>query len=265
MCLFLLFFSATQLLTHLESRYDVEEKDKQHLLWLLRKARNVHKGLAYKPMSLENTAGKQALESLLTLCKFVVEDELLKKGIGDDKLNICALGTGKNWQGNVNLKVYSMNKCTDANALSYLSEEKVLPAHYDVPKQPKPETPDVQCSVEFGCIERFVIHGGVKSSSDMVRLGKKGSEQQNLFDQVWRQSLVGLRNSDTSYGVLLHSRGASLLKLEVKDSGEREELWTYVHKYEFIPGAVDRAPINCSQFQELMKGIISIFLELCLV
>ena len=216
-----------------------------------RSSRKIYDGFISKPLSLENSAGKMALNALLDLCYFVVKKELLGKGL---TMDICTVGTGKNYEGNCKLRMYQLiTECTDADAMSYLSKEQPWPDRTKVYKQCN--IPDVQVRITNARQEKsYPITGEVTNEIS-------GQKYNQAIEETCKHALVGLRHRNTSYGVLLSSFEGTIIRLAAER--KKEEYGQFrIYKKSWSFGESNKDPFHIDQFIEFTKAIIGIMLTL---
>ncbi len=222
-----------------------------------RSSRKIYDGFISKPLSLENSAGKMALNALLDLCYFVVKKELLGKGL---TMDICTVGTGKNYEGNCKLRMYQLiTECTDADAMSYLSKEQPWPDRTKVYKQCN--IPDVQVRITNARQEKsYPITGEITNEIS-------GQKYNQAIEETYKQALVGLQHRDTSYGILLNPFQGTIQRLQIKEPSLQE---AQRGKYRYLIlgekswsfGVSAYRPFDIDQFIEFTKAIIGIMLSL---
>ena len=229
---------------------------RQVVVGLSRSSRKIYHGLATKSLSLENSAGKMALNALLDLCYYVVWEELMEKGLS---LDICIVGTGKNYEGNCKLRMFQPRDATDDEAMSYLSREQPWPDNTKVYKQCSTNIPDVQVVLINAREEKsYPITGEVKSANEIA-----GQKHNKALEQTYKQALVGLRDSDTSYGILLNPFKCTILRLQVKEPSPQEaQEDNYRHlileEKSWSFGFSGSRALDIDKFIEFTKAIIGI-------
>ncbi len=219
-------------------------------------SRKIYEGFAAKPLCLENSYGKLALNSLLQLCCFIGFKEE-----GYD-ISVDTLGSGVNYDGNCKVRMYHLRHTSDDNARSYLSKEAPWPPRTKVYKQCTTKIPDVQVRLRNDRGEYcFPITGEVKSASESSEEKRKDAIQQTI-----KQALVGLRHRDVSYGILLEPLDGHIIRIVIKDATEQDgECWNdkvlKIYKKSWSFGDHPNAPFNTNQFIAFMKAIMAIMLK----
>ena len=216
----------------------------------------IYKGFAGKkknlePCSLHNSVGKAAVVGLLELARLVAEN---RRRLAD--LQILA-NDHTSHTHRVDLNTFTFN-LTISN--------QYFQGYWSWPPQSggagETRIPDVLCTYKHLDVVKYVITGDVKSSEDMKY------SHESLFQQAWKQALIGIINSDETYGLLLHPEKATLFHMEV----EREEgvampfLTTHSESFEFIienpVHDLTDVRFDTVQFLQLLNRIIGVILKL---
>ncbi len=221
------------------------------------KKKNISSFVSPDLCSLHNSVGKDALQALLNLAKFIIS---LHDETWPSHETLFNQVNGQAYLApSVDLNVYVLpsDLCT-----KYFNQDAEHPwppsKSFGVGET---RIPDVisTCTSQNGIIDKNVIVGEVKSSVD---LGVTTKNQVKLFRQAWKQTLLGLVNSDATYGLLFHPREAQLFYLKIEDQkeGTTQKLYTYTEVFSFRNDKP--AKFDVDQLILLLKRIIAIFLRL---
>ncbi len=213
-----------------------------------------------EPCSLINSSGKLAVFALLEMAKEII-DECFPKHFKAEKLVNTINCQGTLSEG-IDLNVYSMERGLCEN----FETRSDWPPTSDMGVG-ETKSPDVLTYVrekkDTEMSKQFVIIGEVKSSVELV-----GSANQEivLFQQAWRQALLGLVNSNHTYGILLHPLKCELFELKIetrtRDGSSQLYATTLKETFEFLD-TFPKIPIfNTVSIISLLKKIIAIILEL---
>ncbi len=249
------------------------------------------------PYSLENSVGKSALVGMLRLAHFVARS--IKGNIG--KVKIRPNGHGLHDPG-VILNTYRINAQQQEEFMRYVAERRqwqplegsrqLLPpegrrkvqeeaaAKREESRQWLPPSskasrrkqfPDVICCIKKDGSPhavRQVLTCQVKSSSHMTCITQY-HKHNKLFRQSWKQSLLGLIGSDSTYGLSLHPNGADLFRMEIgaetnKYSPATKVLNTFKENFSFLEDRCFQKGFlfDVDQLIMLQKRLITIFIQI---
>ncbi len=161
----------------------------------------------------------------------------------------------------IDLNVYSMErKCCE----TFKTQSDWPPvSNMGVAETTKPDVlTSIRETINGRLRKRIVIIGDVKSS---VEIGS-GAKQADMFQEAWRQALLGLVDSDHAYGILFQPQQCELFelkteRLERRKGGSKLLATTVLESFEFV-NKLEYPNFISDSIILLLKKIIAIILEL---
>ncbi len=251
-------FPGREFLNYLQEKYPSDIPDSFSLTRMVSLAEGVMRGFIQPACSLDNSKGKYSFMCLVNMCVEILDN------VGYDfpnNIDVEPTGTGY-YVPSVKMNVYTiidkqMYEDYKSGKIQWPPKEDVNDVHV----VGETKSPDVQCLTHrFGHThERCLMVAEVKSGAEL----KKGDLRQ-LFQQTWKEALLGLEDTNVSHAILYQPEGVDIIRLEIQefeteDKGKVQRLVTYNKSLNLLHlDGTAFLNFNVDSIIELLKKVVAI-------